>query len=90
MKLSRSARTNGDVKGEPSKAFKKQLRAWTKRDKQILLVIRKIANNFKHYISREFDRFAAYDFLLPQMNPQIADPTFSNTDMIELMKRHTI
>ena len=32
-KLSRRTRTNGCVKGEPSQAFKKRLRAWTKRDK---------------------------------------------------------
>jgi len=62
------------VKGEPSQAFKKRLRALTKRDtKQILLVICEIVNNSKHYISREFDRFPsgleAHDFLLTQMSP---------------------
>jgi hypothetical protein len=88
MKPSRKVKANGGmVKGEPAKAFNKRLRAWTKRDNQILLVIREIANNSNHYISREFDRFTsgveAYDFLLTKMSPQIVDPTSSNTDMIE-------
>ena len=50
-----------------------------KRDQQILLDLRKmIANNSKHFILREFDRFTssveAHDFLMIKMSPATADP----------------
>ena len=52
-----------------------------------MLALREIANNSKHFISREFDRFTssveAYDFLMTKMSPATADPTASNTDGIE-------
>ena len=80
--------TNGDSRKEKSSLFQCQYKAWAKRDQQILLSIREIANNSRHFISREFDRFTsgvqAYNFLLSKMSPSTADPT-ATTVLEELM-----
>jgi len=79
--------SEGFTKKESSAIFQKKYRAWVKRDQQILLALREIANNSKHFISRELDRFTsgveAYDFLMTKMSPATADSTASNTDAIE-------
>ena len=79
--------TNGDSRKEKSSLFQRRYRAWAKRDQQILLSIRDIVNNSRHFISREFDRFTsgveAHDYLLSKMSPSTADLTASNMDIIE-------
>jgi len=79
--------SEGFTKKEPSAISQKKYRAWAKRDQQILLALREIANNSKHFISREFDRFTsgveAYTFLMTKMSPATADPNTSNTDAIK-------
>jgi len=79
--------SEGFTKKELSAIFQKKYKAWAKRDQQILLALREIASNSKHFISCEFDRFTSgvevYHFLMTKMSPATADPTSSNKDAIE-------
>ena len=81
----------GRVKREPTKKFNKRKNLYTKRNKIILLVLKEMANNAKHYLSRDLERFdcgiEAFDFLIKKMDPMSVDPTNENANSFEKFQK---
>lgn len=62
-----------------------------KRDKTILLVLKEMANNAKHYLAKDLQKFTsgveAFDFLIELMDPMSVDPTNENADAFEKFQK---
>ena len=76
---------------ESAKKFKRRRRLYKKRNKTILLVLKEMANNAKHYLAKDLQKFdcgvEAFDFLVQKMDPMSVDPTNENASAFEKFQK---
>ena len=82
---------DGFVTRESKKKFAKRRLKYKKKDKTILLILKEMANNAKHYLAKDLQRFdsgvKAFDFLVEKMDPMSIDPTNENADAFEQFQK---
>ena len=85
----RKVSKNGKV--EKKSKFKKRKAKWIRCNKTILLILKEMAHNAKHYLSKDLQAFKcgvkAFDFLVESMDPISVDPTNENADSFEKFQK---
>ena len=78
-------------KQEKKSKFKKRKAKWNRCNKTILLILKEMAHNSRHYLSKDLQGFKcgvkAFDFLVQCMDPISVDPTNENADAFEKFQK---